>query len=82
MDTIIYAIKGKFRNNDETKKIYLVAMIWEYAELTKLNQILGFMKSAGHLTLNLYIILTNKPNFEGISYIILKTYSMHRILFV
>nr|CAH0113615.1 unnamed protein product [Daphnia galeata] len=73
--TIYYAFKGKYGTNAEKKKTNFVAMFWEYAELLKLNQSFCFMKSAAQLTLSLYIILTNKANFEGSS-IILPTFSV------
>lgn len=69
-DIIRYALQAKKakKRNDDDRKIYFVAMIWEDAELTTLNQIISFTKSSTQLVLNFYIILKNESDYGGISY--------------
>ncbi len=66
-DTIKYARKAKQmkEKNDDKPNIYLVAMIWEDAEILQLHEFDCLMETSLQIFLNLYITVTDGSHFGG-----------------
>jgi hypothetical protein len=51
--------------NDDKPNIYLVAMIWEDAEILQLHEFDCLMETSLQIFLNLYITVTDGSHFGG-----------------
>ncbi len=72
LDLIKYALKAKQAKQraDDTQNMYFVAVILEDAELLQINQFDCFMESAPQLLLNLYIMIKDESQFDGMAYVL------------